>query len=186
MTAQEEIKSLQKQIGDLKKKLTELRRAQTPTPVEDFEFQSSTGNVRLSELFGDQKDLILISNMGDDCPYCTLWADGLTGLLPELQTRSAVALVTPDPIAQGEGFAKKRGWKFKVISDNGDFRRQLDFTLESGWPYPGAFGFHKNSDGSVVEISRTPFGPGDDFCAAWPLIDLLKDGENGWEPNYRL
>jgi predicted dithiol-disulfide oxidoreductase (DUF899 family) len=48
--------------------------------VEDYE-PLGWGNkkVRLSSLFGKKDELILIDNMGQGCPYCTMWADGFNG-----------------------------------------------------------------------------------------------------------
>lgn len=186
MTAQEKIDSLTKQISDLKSQLAELKRAQPPQKVENFQFDSEMGPIWLSDLFGESQDLIMISNMGAGCSFCTLWADGLSGLIPELQSRASVVFVSPDPLDEALAFVKKRGWKFKVLTDFGAFRRQLGFAMDSGRPNPGAFGLHRMEDGSVVEIARAEFGPGDDFCAAGPLLELLKDGANEWEPSYRL
>ena len=50
-------------------------------PVEDVVFESEVGPVRLSELFGEHDDLVIIHNMGASCRYCTLWADGFSGYL---------------------------------------------------------------------------------------------------------
>jgi len=41
-------------------------------------------DVRLSSLFGSNKDLILIHNMGRQCSYCTMWADGFNGVLDHM------------------------------------------------------------------------------------------------------
>jgi predicted dithiol-disulfide oxidoreductase (DUF899 family) len=184
--ATEEIGKIEKQIADLKKKLTELRLAQPRQAVSDFEFMSADGPVKLSQLFGDKDDLLLISNMGNECPYCTLWADGMNGLVPELESRCALLLVSPDPIETVNEFSSKRGWRFNSVSDGGDFRRELGVTMESGWPYPAAVAFHREPDGQIVRVSHSEFGPGDDFCAVWPLLDLLPDGANEWQPDYRL
>ena len=53
--------------------------------VEDYEL-IGWGNkkVRLSSLFGEKDELILVHNMGRGCPYCTMWADGFNGVLPHL------------------------------------------------------------------------------------------------------
>jgi hypothetical protein len=37
-------------------------------------------------------------------------------------------------------------------------------------------------DGSLVPTGRAEFGPGDDFCAVWPLFDLLEGGAGDWAP----
>jgi predicted dithiol-disulfide oxidoreductase (DUF899 family) len=45
--------------------------------------------------------------------------------------------------------------------------------------------FHRNDDGTVVRTGKAIFGPGDDFCALWHLLDLLPGGPKGWEPKYK-
>lgn len=39
-------------------------------------------------------------------------------------------------------------------------------------------------DGSIVRTGRASFGPGDPFCAAWHLFDLLAGGAKGWSPKF--
>ena len=36
-------------------------------------------------------------------------------------------------------------------------------------------------DGVVTGV--TSFGPGDDFCLPWPMVELLAGGAKGWEPH---
>jgi hypothetical protein len=41
---------------------------------------------------------------------------------------------------------------------------------------------HAADDGRIVRTGRAAFGPGDDYCAVWPLFDLLEGGVGKWEP----
>lgn len=85
--------------------------------VKNYEFLGQQNQkIRLSELFGNKKDLILIHNMGNSCPYCTMWADGFNGLLQHLQDRAAFVVSSPDDPMTQKDFASSRGWKFKMIS----------------------------------------------------------------------
>ena len=61
--------------------------------------------------------LLLVHNMGPTRAYCTLWADGLVGLLPHLTRPSAVALLTPDPPEVQRAIAESRGWPPVMASD---------------------------------------------------------------------
>ncbi|MEX0876185.1 MAG: hypothetical protein WD114_01890, partial [Phycisphaerales bacterium] len=64
-----------------------------------------------------------------------------------------------------------------------DIRQALETGMDAkGNPHPGGSAFHKTSDGSIVRTGHMPFGPGDDFCAVWPMLDLIKDGKGEWEP----
>ena len=181
------IDELEKEILEKKKELAELKRAQPREAVKDFSFESSNGPVRLSDLFDGGSDLLIIHNMGQACRYCTLWADGFMGALPHLENRTAVVMVTPDPIQQQQKFASSRGWKFRMARDaTGEFSKAMGMHGEqAGEFWPGATGFSKGEDGTVFRVASAPFGPGDDFCATWPLLDLLAEGPKGWEPRYR-
>ena len=46
--------------------------------------------------FGSKDRLLLIHNMGAKCSYCTLWADGINGILSQLENEVSVVLVSPD------------------------------------------------------------------------------------------
>ena len=115
-----QIDELEYQLQELKQKVAELRRERPREEVEDYQLLDSEGRkASLSSLFGNQSKLILVHNMGRDCSYCTMWADGFNGLLPHLENRAAFVLTSPDkPEAQKE-FVQSRGWKFPVYSAAG-------------------------------------------------------------------
>ena len=99
---------LEKELLEKQRTLAELRRKVAPEPVQDYVLQSSEGPTRLSGLFGEKSDLILIHNMGKGCRYCTLWADGFNGEIDHLRDRAAFVVCSPDPpTVQGE-FAASR------------------------------------------------------------------------------
>lgn len=60
----ERVEALQKETYEKLKELSELRRQLPPEPVEDVALQTIDGEVKLSELFGDKSDLIVVHNMG--------------------------------------------------------------------------------------------------------------------------
>jgi predicted dithiol-disulfide oxidoreductase (DUF899 family) len=135
---------------------------------------------------GTKDDLIVIHNMGSGCKYCTMWADGLMGMLPQLQDRAAFAVVSPDPPEVQQAFAQSRGWSFRMLSGNGStFIKDMGYEPSDGDYMPGLSAFHRNRDGSIVRTGRDFFGPGDDYCPPWRMFDLLQDGVNGWEPKYK-
>jgi hypothetical protein len=47
-------------------------------------------------------------------------------------------------------------------------------------PWPGVSTFSKDKNGRIYQVNKSFFGPGDNFCAAWDLFDLLPKGLNGW------
>jgi predicted dithiol-disulfide oxidoreductase (DUF899 family) len=139
----------------------------------------------LSELFSDKEDLIIVHNMGKQCPYCTLWADGFNGLVKHFENRSAFVVVSPDDPATQEKFAKRRGWKFRMVSGHGgSFIKEMGFETERHGFIPGVSVFHRGKDNRIFRVAKDRFGPGDDYCIIWHFFDLLQNGTNGWEPKF--
>jgi predicted dithiol-disulfide oxidoreductase (DUF899 family) len=128
----------------------------------------------LSSLFGDHKDMIFVHNMGRNCSYCTMWADGFNGIFSHILKRAAFILVSPDPADVQAEFAQSRGWKFPMYSAAGtELVKELGFQSESGDYWPGASVLHRNEDGSLVRVNKTFFGPGDFFCSVWHFFDMI-------------
>ena len=172
-----------------KQRLAELRRQMPPEPVEDYELEGQNGAVKLSAMFGDKSDLILIHNMGSGCPYCTMWADEFNGVLHHLESRAAFVVVSPNHPKVQQDIAKKRGWRFRMYSAaSTTFIKDMGFGSEQehydSHAMPGVSVFHRNAGGSIVRVSRDFFGPGDLYCGVWHLFDLLRDGPGDWEPQF--
>jgi predicted dithiol-disulfide oxidoreductase (DUF899 family) len=180
----EQVDELEYQLQDIKQKVAELRRQRPREEIRDYQLLDSEGReASLSSLFGDQSSLILVHNMGRNCSYCTMWADGFNGLLPHLESRAAFALTSPDkPEAQKE-FVHARGWNFPVYSTAGtSFTADMGFDDEKEGLMPGVSVFTKETGGKMYRVSRAEFGPCDNFCAVWHLFELLPKGIDGWEP----
>ena len=179
-----QVDELEYQLQEIKRKLSELRRQRPPEEMRDYVLFDSAGReAPLSALFSDRTYLILVHNMGRGCAYCTMWADGFTGLLPHLKSRAAFALTSPDEPEAQKQFAQSRGWNFPIYSTAGtSFAADLGFDDEREGLMPGVSVFKKESDGRIYRVSRAEFGPGDNFCAVWHLFELLPEGINGWEP----
>ena len=150
----------------------------------EFTFKTTQGSLTLSDSFEDKHDLIVIHNMGKICSWCTMWADGFNGVSEHLRDRSALLLLSPDPPATVEAFAKGRGWKFPVASarDSG-FNEYIHFG-KSNDAHPGFSTFYKDTVGEITRISTECFGDFDLFSPVWHMIGRLKDGLNKWEPQF--
>lgn len=152
--------------------------------VPNFALSTADGDVTLHSLFGSRSELLLVHNMGKSCPYCTLWADGLNGLVPHFEDRCAFVVCSPDSPAVQKEFADSRNWRFRMVSD-----RDRAFTTAMGflrngqewWPGVSAFVIE---EGQVFRTRYAFFGPGDDFCPIWPMMDLL-GGAKDWEPQLK-
>jgi predicted dithiol-disulfide oxidoreductase (DUF899 family) len=188
---QAEIETLQQQILELRTQLSEARRSRPPERVQDYVLTTSDGDpVRLSELFGDKEDLIVVHNMGSACPMCTTWADGFNGQRAHLEDRAAFVVSTPDPPERQREFAASRGWTMRLVStQDTSFARDLGMEGDGKdgkpFPYPGVSVFRRIPDDGVERVSWDFFGPGDDYCGMWSLMMLLPDGQGDWWPKIR-
>ena len=184
----QQIEELEKQHFELTEKLVKLKRARTNNEVvQDHHLQNWNGSTtKLSEMFGEKTDLILIHNMGIGCSYCTLWADGLNGFAKPLADRSAFAVVSPDSIETQRKIAESRGWTFNMYSSKGcDFTAAMGFSVEKDgktYYHPGFSTFRRHEDGSITRVAFDYFGPGDMYCAPWHMFELLHGGVDGWDP----
>jgi predicted dithiol-disulfide oxidoreductase (DUF899 family) len=172
------------QIAELRKKMRETQAGIEPQEVSDYELSSARGPVRLSALFGGHDTLIVIHNMGTGCTNCTLWADGFNGIYDHLQSRATFVVASPDAPDIQQQFALSRGWKFPMVSYQGNsFGAELGY-LDGKKAQPGISVF-KRAGGKILRVSNTSFMEGDDFCTLWHILDLLPEGAAGWRPKYR-
>ncbi|MDE0686458.1 MAG: DUF899 family protein [Candidatus Poribacteria bacterium] len=182
-TLKNEIACLETELMERQKRLRDLRRQLPPQEVPDYVLKGPSGKkVKLSEMFDDKDDLIVIHTMGSSCSYCTMWADGFNGVLQHLESRAEFVVVSPDSPERQATFAQKRGWRFQMYSSEGSkFTEDMGFKNEDGW-LPGVSTFYRKTNGGIARISKADLGPGDPFCAVWHLFDLLAEGPNNWEP----
>jgi predicted dithiol-disulfide oxidoreductase (DUF899 family) len=183
--AAEKLAGYRRQIADVRRKMRETQAAAEPEVVADYTFATPAGAVRLSELFGDKRELIVIHNMGTSCPNCTLWADGFNGIYHHLADRVAFIVSSPDPPDVQRQFAQSRGWRFPMVSHAGTtFAADLGYRSARGGWLPGASVFRRDG-GRILRVSDSGLlAPGDDFCALWHLFDLLPDGAGDWQPKF--
>lgn len=153
--------------------------------VEDYAFRAwNNKDVMLSSLFGRNEDLILIHNMGRGCPYCTMWADGFNGVIDHLEDRASFVVVSPDSPKIQKAFARRRHWKFKMLSSQRTaFNKDMGFEKD-GWAMPGVSAFHKDKRGKIFRVSKDKFGPHDEYCIVYHFFDLLPKGTGGWQPRF--
>ncbi len=88
---------------------------------EDYAFDrmddgGNTSQVRLSQLFADYKDNLLVysfmygPDMDKPCPMCSSMLDALNGNARQISERINLAIVARSPIERIESFARQRGW----------------------------------------------------------------------------
>ena len=181
------IETLEKELQETKKRLVALRKEAPPREVGEYTFKTwRDTEITLSGLFGKRDELMVIHNMGKQCPYCTLWADGFNGIFRHLDNRAPFVVISNDRYIIQRTFGRGRGWKFKMVSCYGtSFFKDMGFAGPKGEPWPGVSTFKKTSDGKIWQVASAGFGPWDDYCVLWPLIELLPNGQNNWEPKYK-
>ena len=175
-----ELHDIEKQIECIRKKKIELNSRLANMNVNDYTLKDKNGkDVKLSEMFGDSKNLILVHNMGRACSYCTMWADGFKDTYKEIEKKATFVLVCPDKPEVHKKFAESRDWQFKSYSAEGTdfiFDMGYDFIKDGKHNYwPGVSVFEKSDDGKIQRVAKDYFGPGDFYCNIWHFLDLLPD-----------
>jgi predicted dithiol-disulfide oxidoreductase (DUF899 family) len=178
---EEKYTKLENELKKTRSKMLKLLAKEAKMDIQDYVLKDRDGrDIMLSEMFEDKKELIVVHNMGKSCSYCTLWADGFSGVSYFIERKAAFVLISPDPPDVQKAFASERGWKFKMYSGNDSpFIKDMGYVTESGSYWPGASVFHKDNEGKITRISKTYFGPGDDYCSVWHFLDMLP--QNGEE-----
>jgi predicted dithiol-disulfide oxidoreductase (DUF899 family) len=181
--ASEKLAACRREIAELRGRMRALQKDAEPEEVEDYQFATTDGPMRLSRLFGDKEYLFVIHNMGRSCPNCTMWADGFSGVLLHLEDRAAFVVASPDDPETQRAFARDRGWRFRMVSHQGTtFAVDMGYRSESGW-LPGVSVLRRVND-RVFRVSDAPFDDGDDFCTVWHFFDLLPEGAAGWRAKF--
>ena len=178
-----EAEQLEYEIMQKTQALAELRRKETSIVVADYKFEAIDGPTSLSSLFGDHERLLMIHNMGQACRYCTLWADGINGVLDHLEDAMAVVLVSKDAPQVQRTMALDRGWKMRMASHTGGAYMSEQCTMGEHANMPGAAVYEKKA-GKIMRIGRTAFGPGDLYSPMWHFLALAGVGAGDWTPQY--
>ena len=177
------ISEIEYQIYELNKELNELRRKNDGPEVENYSFSTLDGKVSLLELFGDKDQLLVIHNMGQGCRYCTLWADGLNGFVPHLESTMSLVLVSKDAPEVQRQFANSRGWRFKLASHGGGDYIKEQTVMEGEDNMPGAVVYERKGQ-AIYRKNTCIFGPGDLYCPMWQFLGMAGFSEETWTPQY--
>ena len=178
-----DIAELEARIAELTAKLNAARRVATGREVPDYTFRTLAGEARLSELFAGRDRLLAIHNMGQGCRYCTLWADGINGFLPHLESAMAVVLLSKDDPETQRRFANARGWRFRLASHGGGAYIRDETAMPGEDNAPGAVVYEKKG-GALRRRNAVAFGPGDLYCPAWNFLALAGHGVDDWTPQF--
>jgi predicted dithiol-disulfide oxidoreductase (DUF899 family) len=163
---------------------------------EDYVFDEGDDArpVRLSDLFGDKRVLLLYCYMYGPamerpCPSCTSMLDGLDGQAPHISQRVALAVAARSPIARILEFTKARGWsRLRLVSSaNNSFHPDYHGETAQGAQRPVLNVFSREVDGVIrhryaTELAFAPSEPGQDarhIDSIWPLWGALDFSPEG-------
>lgn len=186
---QKRIQDKYDEIAALRKEQVAIAKSEGLREVENYSFKDKDGNtVTLREMFQGHDELIVIHNMGKSCPYCTLWADGLSSSTLHIQNRCSFALVSPNDFQTMCEFVAKRDWKFPCYSGS-----ESNFIADMGFAHktddgkvrftPGFTTFLMQQD-KIYRVACDLFGPGDMFSPIWPMMDMLYHSDKEWYPKF--
>jgi len=169
--------------------------------AEDYVFEGAEGPVRLSELFADGKDsLLLYSYMfGPEaeapCPMCTCFLDGADGYVPHLEQRLNFAVVARAPYARFARLAEGRGWQNVRLLSAADNTYANDYFSETpdGAQLPLANVFVRRDDGihhfwaTEMFFAPSEFHPRhvDMLWPLWHFLDLTPEGRGDFMPGLK-
>ena len=165
---------------------------------EDYAFAGESGDVRLSELFGDHDTLVVYSfmfprSLEDDmpCPSCSSILDSLDGAARHLEQAVALAVVAKSPLPRILEYAEHRGWRhLRLLSSAAnDYNRDYHGEAEDGSQTPALNVFTRGGDGEIrhfwaSELMVAPRDPGmeprhvDFMWPVWNVLDVTPGGRD--------
>jgi len=168
---------------------------------QDYVFDREEGQVRLSDLFADGKDSLVVYSymfgpqMKQPCVMCTSMLDALEGEAPHVVQRVNLAVVAKSPLARILGFTKPRGWRYLQLLSSAGNTYNSDYHAEGEngdqWPALNVF---VRRDGKIhhsyaTELLYAESEPGqnsrhvDMIWPLWNVFDLTPEGRGtDWYP----
>jgi predicted dithiol-disulfide oxidoreductase (DUF899 family) len=172
-----------------------------PIP-EDYVFQGTGGDVRMSELFAPGKDSLVLYSMmyaperESGCPGCTGLLDGLNGSARHFTQRVNFYVVAKSPLPRILALAEERGWSGLQFLSSFDNTYNVDYygmSPDGSREAPMVNVFHR--DGDVVrhfwstEMHYAKADPGQHYRnndlihPVWGIFDMTRDGRGtDWMP----
>jgi predicted dithiol-disulfide oxidoreductase (DUF899 family) len=204
IAARKEFLKKEKDFTRQRDEISRLRRALPWEKVEkNYEFQTPTGNVSLSDLFGGRSQLVIYHFMlgpgwKEGCPSCSYISDHFDGMTIHLANRDVtLAVVSRAPIAEIESFKHRMGWKFRWVSSNAsdfNFDYQVSQTPEEAgkkqvyYNYemmefpaeerPGLSVFAKDASGAIFHTYSSYARGLDILVGAYNFLDLVPKGRD--------
>ncbi|MFN8581169.1 MAG: DUF899 family protein [Gemmatimonadaceae bacterium] len=169
---------------------------------KDYVFDTPRGRVRLADLFGAQRQLVVYHFMfapqaTEGCKHCSFWAEHFDSLQAHLGARDTrFVVVSRAPLSTLEAFKQRMGWHFDWVSaGDGDFTYDLGVSFrpderkagtavynyrpgESGSDREGLSVFYKGDDGAVYHTYSTYARGIDLINTTYNVLDLTPKGRD--------
>lgn len=192
---------------DLRRQVERVARLRRKLPLggpvpEDYVFDETTRQVKLSELFRDNLDTLLVYSYmfgpkaQQPCPMCTSFLDSLDGAAIHLTQRANLAVVARSPIARVQQFGQIRGWsRLRLLSSaNNTYNRDYHGETPEGSQLPMMNVFVRrkakiyHSYATELQFARPDKGQNerhiDMLWPLWNLLDLTPEGRGtDWFPS---
>jgi len=197
---------------DLRRQVEKVARLRRKLPLggsvpEDYVFEETGDSgaiqqVKLSELFQDKKDtLLLYSYMfgpkaKQPCPMCTSFLDSLEGAAAHLNQRANLVVAAKSPIGRIENVARSRGWRqLRLLSSaNNNYNRDYHGEDPEGGQLPmmNVFARRKGKINHFYATELQSMRPDkgqnqrhiDMLWPLWNLLDLTPEGRGAdWFPS---
>ncbi|MBA3544351.1 MAG: DUF899 domain-containing protein [Chthoniobacterales bacterium] len=157
---------------------------------KDYKFEGPNGKVRLADLFGGRRQLLLYHFMfapdvdgwpNAGCPGCSMVVDQIAHLAHFHARNTSFVLVSRGPLAKLKAYQKRMGWQIPWYSSAGsDFNQDFGVTTRDGETF-GLSVFLREGD----EVFHTYFTDGRGVEAlgpVWTFLDLTPLGrQEKWE-----
>jgi predicted dithiol-disulfide oxidoreductase (DUF899 family) len=167
---------------------------------QDYVFDSESGLVKLSELFGRRDSLLAYSfmygpKMKQACPMCTSFLDGLNGNAQHIAQRASLVVIAKSPLGRIVHYARARGWSNLRLISSAQNSYNLDYRGEneqgSQLPVMNVFvrkhGMVRHFYASELLFARADKGQdprhNDLMWPLWNALDLTPEGRGAdWYP----
>ena len=195
--ARAELRAAELDLMVARERVADARRALPPGPVvEDYELMAPEGPVRLSDLFIDDRPLVLYHFMfgkqqTSPCPMCAMWADAWNAVAHHLAENIDLHLVSAAPIADTLALADERGWTDLqwVSSHDSSFKVDIGGENAEGSQWPFISVWERSDAGPRLAYSTSAQIEGEHWrgldllSPVWHLLDLTRAGRGDWMPS---
>jgi len=197
-TARATLLDAELELSDQLERVAELRRSLPLGPVvDDYEFATDRGLVKLSDLFtAPDRPLVLYHFMlgkkqAEPCPMCSMWADGWNGIAEHLGESVDFAMVTAAEVGRTTEVASAHGWtglRWLSAVDN-TFKADIGGEDADGNQSPW-ISVYRLVDGQPrltwsggAHIKGDHWRGIDLLSPVWNILDLTPEGRQDWMPS---